>query len=203
MPPPQGVSGVAIAALILGILPTCVIGLVVSIVALTQTGRNKRRGRGLAIAGLVLSILWLGAGVALGVLGYQNRPPERSADGTITEAGKLFASDLRNGDCFNGLGDSDTIDRVSAVPCSEAHEAEVFATPDLPGGEVYPGAETASRVSRTSCQGELAKLPAAVQHEIATEVTWLYPVEDAWNAGDRNAICFAGSPNKRTGSILD
>lgn len=58
-PPPapqQGVSGLAITGLILAIFVPFV-GFVLSLIAIFQTGPGKRRGRGLAITGVVLSVI--------------------------------------------------------------------------------------------------------------------------------------------------
>ena len=53
---PQNTSGIAIAALCTFWVP--VVGLVLSIVGMVKTGAGKARGRGLAIAALVLSIVF-------------------------------------------------------------------------------------------------------------------------------------------------
>jgi hypothetical protein len=55
-PPPQ--DGVSIAALVTGLLGMVLVSLVLSIVGLTRTAGGRRRGRGLAVAGLVLSVAW-------------------------------------------------------------------------------------------------------------------------------------------------
>jgi hypothetical protein len=59
--PSRGTNGLAIAALVLGILWLCAIGSVLAIVfgfvALNQIKRSGQAGRGLAIAGIVLGII--------------------------------------------------------------------------------------------------------------------------------------------------
>lgn len=49
--------------------PTVVLGLIFSILGLSKSGKVGGKGRGLAIAGIVLSIAFLGGYVALGVVG--------------------------------------------------------------------------------------------------------------------------------------
>ncbi|MBO0869704.1 MAG: hypothetical protein J2P15_14175, partial [Micromonosporaceae bacterium] len=63
-PPPKSTSGLAIAGLILAFL-LAPIGLILSIVGLVQTGGGRRKGRGLAITGLVVSLLITGGATAL------------------------------------------------------------------------------------------------------------------------------------------
>ncbi|MFF4411876.1 DUF4190 domain-containing protein [Streptosporangium sp. NPDC001559] len=81
-PPPRGNNGMAIAALIMGIAGlfvcgvTSIVGIVLGHISLGQIKRTGEEGRGMAIAGLVLSyfgvacwlivlVVWL---VAMGVL---------------------------------------------------------------------------------------------------------------------------------------
>lgn len=50
-------SGFAIAGFILSLLPyTAILGIIFSAIGLSATSNNKKRGRGLAIAGLVIGI---------------------------------------------------------------------------------------------------------------------------------------------------
>jgi len=61
--PPPGTSGMAIASLVLGICGffcvTPLIGLGLGIGALVQTSKTRQAGRGLAIAGIILSAAWI------------------------------------------------------------------------------------------------------------------------------------------------
>ncbi|NMO51647.1 hypothetical protein HH310_10650 [Actinoplanes sp. TBRC 11911] len=67
-PPPQqqGMSGLAITGFILSFLGG-LLGLILSVIAIFQTGKGKKRGRGLAIAGVVISLIWGGVYVAIAV----------------------------------------------------------------------------------------------------------------------------------------
>lgn len=59
--PPRTTSGLAIAGLILAfLLPP--IGLILSIVGLFKTGKGRSKGRGLAVGGIVISLLAIGTG---------------------------------------------------------------------------------------------------------------------------------------------
>jgi uncharacterized membrane protein YvbJ len=53
-------SGFAIAALVLGILGVSVLAIIFGAIGINQTGKDPNlKGRGMAVAGLVLGILWL------------------------------------------------------------------------------------------------------------------------------------------------
>jgi len=61
--PPPGTSGMAIASLVLGICGffcvTPLIGLGLGIAALAQISKTRQPGRGMAIAGIILSVAWI------------------------------------------------------------------------------------------------------------------------------------------------
>lgn len=63
-PPQQGTSGLAIAGLILAFL-VAPIGFILSLIAIFKTGAGKAKGRGLAIAGLIVSVLVIGGFTAI------------------------------------------------------------------------------------------------------------------------------------------
>jgi hypothetical protein len=62
--PPPGTNGMAIAGFVLAFFCTP-LGIVFSAVGLNQTNRTGQKGRGLAIAGLVISIVSIIIGVAV------------------------------------------------------------------------------------------------------------------------------------------
>ncbi len=69
-PAPQPTSTLALIGFITALVPcTTLVGLVVSIVALVRIRRGAATGRGLAIAGVVLAVLWLVAAVVAVALG--------------------------------------------------------------------------------------------------------------------------------------
>src|SRR5262245_48757106 len=68
----QKTNGFAIAGFVAGLVGAFVLGPVLSIIGLRRIKRHGGRGRGLAIAGLVLSGFWAGAialAVAVGLYG--------------------------------------------------------------------------------------------------------------------------------------
>jgi len=65
-PPParQRISGLAITGFVLTFL-IVPLGFVLSLIAIFRTGQGKARGRGLAVAGTILSLLFIGIGTAV------------------------------------------------------------------------------------------------------------------------------------------
>ena len=104
---PQTTSGAAIASLILGILGFCIpalsglVAIILGIVGIRSTAKPNVKGRGLAIAGLVLGVLtllgWLGLGGAFTAM-FVAAAPDRAA-------GRQFLTDLASGNAAAAQAD--------------------------------------------------------------------------------------------------
>ncbi|MBC2900720.1 DUF4190 domain-containing protein [Streptomyces cupreus] len=201
---PAPVNGVAIAALVLGILCFLpAVGLVLGLVALAQIKKKGERGKGMAIAGSVLSsvglALWtvtLSTGIASDV--WDGLKDAASEDGT--------AYALAKGDCFDspsGSLEGATYD-VEEVPCAGRHDGEVFAVVTLPGGR-FPGDDSVTRTAEDKCyalESEYAMDPWAVPDDAG--VSYLVPTSQSWRFGDREITCLFGSTDDKgtlTGSL--
>ncbi|MET8568459.1 DUF4190 domain-containing protein [Streptomyces sp. NPDC004783] len=203
-PGPAPLNGVAIAAFVLGVLCFVpAVGLVLGLVALGQIRKKGERGKGLAVAGSLLSsvglVLWavsLSTGVASDV--WQSFKDAARGEGT--------AYALSPGQCFttpSGSLQGVTYD-VDEVPCDQEHDGEVFAAFDLPGG-AYPGDGEITRSADDRCYGlrdgyamDRWALPADV------DVYYLTPTRESWRAGDREITCLFGNTDERgtlTGSL--
>ena len=192
-PPPHpagaaaGRDSLAIPALILGILPFLggILGIVLGAIAFRRTGRTGQRGRGMALAGMILGTCWLLliAGLAAA---DQLGEAERSSDGRVTGRGTVSFKDLRTGDCPAALPENE-FTTVKLVPCGEPHMAEVFATFPL-AGSAYPGDAEANRFGLGGCRERLPAYVGPAQAE-TYDITFAYPTPDSWRLGDRNVRC--------------
>ncbi len=117
--PRRATDGVAVAALVSGIIPAIPVTLVLGPLALIRVGRSGARGRALAITGMVLAGLWIVAGAIVAAAIITRPPPPKPV--TLPP---VFS--LRAGQCVDsGAGG---ISGVHVVSCGQAHDAEVFAT---------------------------------------------------------------------------
>ena len=66
-PPPQRTSGLAVTGFILAFLLP-LIGFILSLIAIFKTGAGRAKGRGLAIAGVIVSLVIMVIAVVVGVL---------------------------------------------------------------------------------------------------------------------------------------
>ena len=199
-PAATSTNGFAVAALVFGILGG-LLGFVFGIIALVQIRRTRQKGTGLAVAGLVLSALWLlviGVAVVLLIAGSADRDTE----GEITEGGSVSAMSLEIGDCLNGLDEDGSVRSLPAVPCAEPHEGEVYATFDLPEGD-YPGESAIIEQVETGCDERLSAVAPEAYEDQSVGLYYLYPLEISW-PDDREVVCIAISMSgTMTGSILD
>ncbi|PPS83709.1 DUF4190 domain-containing protein [Streptomyces sp. MH60] len=198
------VSGLAIAAFVLGVLCFVpAVGLVLGLVALARIRKRGERGKGFAVAGCVLSSV----GLALWVLTLSTGAAGDFWDGFRDAArGDDTAYSLEKGQCFTTPGGSlqgVTYD-VDEVPCTQEHDGEVFAAFDLPDGS-YPGDAEITRAADDRCYAlqdgyamDRWALPADV------DVYYLTPTSGSWRTGDREITCLFGNTDERdtlTGSL--
>jgi len=182
-----GTNGLAIAALVLGILglvpPLGIIAIVLGAVALQQVTRRNQSGRGLAIAGIVLGSLAVLAWIAISAVLVFSSEPERSASGA-TRASRVHVADLKGGDCFSG-GQADDVSMVTVVPCAEPHESQVVTVFELPEGD-YPGEEKVTSAAEQGCSEKADPLVREDRYDVV-EPSFIYPA-DAWTWDGSRAI---------------
>lgn len=190
-PPPARTNGFAIASLILGLtgffgLPV-ILSAIFGFVALSQIRQQGGKGRGMAIAGLVLSGLWtvaLIAGIVLAVVFSAGR----GSTGEITKAGSLSIDDLKTGDCVDGVRDGVVITTVTARPCADPHDSEVFSQFTLPDGS-WPGADAVAVQAQTQCTDSAAQVLAGSPMIDRLSLFILYPPDaPSWDRS-RSVSC--------------
>ncbi|GAA0651748.1 hypothetical protein GCM10009535_32510 [Streptomyces thermocarboxydovorans] len=197
--PPAALNAMAVAALVLGLL--CLLpgaGLLLGLIALRQIRRRGEKGRGMAVAGVVLSsaglVLWA---VAL-VTG--------AASAVWAEARKAWhaerMTDLRPGDCFNSPGGlREWTDEPAKVPCAQVHDGEVFAVLSQPRGP-YPGDDRLTAVAEKKC-ASLQYTYVGGSWDLPDHVAPYHgvPSREGWRLGDRRIVCVFGHRDARSGLI--
>ncbi|GHG95844.1 DUF4190 domain-containing protein [Streptomyces lanatus] len=195
---PVSINGLAIASLVLGILCFVpAVGLVLGLIALAQIKRKGERGKGMAVAGSILSTV----GLVLWTLALTTGSAADFWDGfkgAATGEGTAFALD--KGNCFDsptGNLEGEAYD-IDEVPCSGPHDGEVFAVVTLPGG-AYPGDEEVTRNADDKCyalQDGYAMDTWAVPDDV--DVYYFIPSRQSWRLGDREITCFFGGTERDT-----
>ncbi|MEW9532518.1 DUF4190 domain-containing protein [Microbispora sp. NPDC049125] len=200
-PQPPRTNGLAIASLIFGIIGGIPLSVIFGIVALVQIRRRGDRGRGLAVAGLVLSSLWILFVAAVVVIAILTSP-QRDATGTITDGGSMLSTQIRAGDCVNGIADGVVVTAVKGVPCAQPHDAEVILQFDLPVS-AWPGREAAGDTAADQCDRRLGRLLADSPMLDRLQSFVLYPPDEASWRRSRSVSCMVidASRGKLTGAV--
>ena len=181
--PTPPLSKVAVAALAAGVLPLVPAAVGLGIAGLVVTRAGRRRGRGLAIGGLLAATVWAAVGAALGTVATLTHGFHKPVKIEYSYSGAPAVFGLRQGDCINTPNEA----VASVVPCASPHDAEVFATFTLPAGS-WPGPAAAEQAANDGCG---ARLPGYLNPQLAISLSqdYVYPDQVAWQAGTRTVIC--------------
>lgn len=141
----------------------------------------------MAIAGLVLSALWV-VGLVVGLLVYF-----LLGNGTVT------ATDVKEGDCLAEIPSNTRVLTVKTVGCDQDHAGEVFAVLQMPDGD-FPG-QAAIDAYAEKCSPELAAYAPTAMTDASVQLYVLYPTAETWEQGDRAVTCIATLDPPRSGTI--
>ena len=197
-------SGWAIASFVLGLLSVVVLSVIFAFIALSRIKRLGQRGRGLAIAGLALSGFWIVVVVVAIVAANAGKATRSASTGVITHRGHINAFSLRVGDCFDNPAGAQTVNTVTAIPCDQPHNAQIYAKFKLTGSDFsYPGAATVARLARHGCNARIGSVNKSVTTSAMT-VRILLPDKTSWAAGQRTVSCMVVNPTATlTTSLLN
>ena len=145
----------------------------------------KGRGVGwLVSAGVVLVVIAVAAAAgALAVATHGFRPK------VIVRYRPAAVFSLRAGECINSSSNGLS---VTILSCATPHEAEVFATFSL-AGSAWPGSAAVQQQASNGCTDRIASYlnPQLLNAGLSEE--YVYPNQDAWQAGVRTVVCEVSS----------
>lgn len=149
----------------------------------SQVKANRTGGAKLAAAifgtvvGRIVVILVLAAG-AIGIHYGMSNPAGRDNNGQVNKAGTLSVLDLKVGDCFNLPSGDSEIKSVTAIPCTQAHNAQVYAEPKITESS-FPGTDTLKTEGKTACNSSDATSALASDLPSDTEAEIFFPENDS------------------------
>lgn len=190
--PQQSTSGLAVASMVSGIV-CCLppLGLALGLIALPQIKKKQQKGKGMAIAGIVLSslaTLLVILGLVTGGVGEFWSGFKKGLDDAAA-AQSPFSLD--KGDCFRIKGKLETYTTdVDTVPCTKPHEGEVTGNFKLSGFKEWPGEDPIDKLAEVRCDRmntDYALDTWAVPEEAL--VYYYIPSRQSWRAGDRSVTC--------------
>jgi hypothetical protein len=128
-------------------------------------------------------------------------------DGRIVDAGALNASELAIGDCFDdgvsaATEEATDIGDVTARPCDEPHDSEVFHTFDLQSDELPTDDEIMDEAYATF-DGAFETFVGTTFEGSELDYGVIWPNHRGWKAGDRTVTCalFSLDGSKLEGSV--
>ncbi|GAA4902419.1 DUF4190 domain-containing protein [Streptomyces coeruleoprunus] len=215
MPPPPGAvhpsantNGLAIASLVTGLV--CLVpplGLILGAFALGRIKKKGERGKGLAVAGMILSListLLVATGIATGAFS-KALDGVREVKEEVASSSSAFA--LRKGDCFNtpnGVQNEEEVERVKSVKCAQPHDAEVTGSFKLTG-DTWPGVPEIEKIAEERCfaMGEAYAMDAWAVPDNAWTF-YYHPTKESWSTiKDRTVTCaFVAEKGKLTTGSL-
>jgi hypothetical protein len=188
-------SVLAVITLAFGILILIPFALIFGVLALARIRKTGARGKGMAVAGLVIAGAWIVVGASLAVVAIL---AHRAQHASIAAPRQPAIFSLRTGQCLNSQPNGSA---GQLIPCAQSHDAEVFAVFQLPGN-TWPGDIAAQHQADQGC---LTRLTGYVNPQIASTTlteSYVYPGRQAWAAGQRNVVCeIRDTTGKLTGSV--
>jgi hypothetical protein len=116
--------------------------------------------------------------------------------GDTDKAGASTLFHLQTGDCFHSSagtsGRTVEIKDATTVPCSEAHEGEVFAVVTHPAAKdaAYPGDDALADFAAAECLTRFPAYTGATYDDSDLQVATVRPDRDSWvDKDDREVAC--------------
>lgn len=183
------------------LLLTAVASVLTGLAALARIRDDPQPGRGLAVAGIVLSGLWAVV-IAVGVGIASASPPPPPAAGHAARAQPVAVLSLRAGACFRAPAGSTGAGYVLPAPCTQRHSGQVIATFAVPG-QRYPAATSLVRQAHQDCPASMAGKVDTALVTATMSARYLYPDPGSWAAGYRTVACLMiDSAADMTSSLL-
>ncbi|WP_052337107.1 septum formation family protein [Nocardioides alkalitolerans] len=149
-----------------------------------------------ATAGLALTVA-----AVLGGCGSDDEAQRDDTSGEITSSGEADVFTLEVGDCLLDT-DSEQLTDVPAVPCTEAHDTEVFHSFEMPDGD-WPGDDAIDTAAQEECLPAFEEFVGLAYEESTLEVGPITPTQDGWEElDDHEVLCLVYDPAGQTEGSL-
>ncbi len=122
-----------------------------------------------------------------------NTVPPSDAQGD----GEVGVFEVEIGECllFPSEDLEGTVETLTTIQCTDPHDGEVIALPQIPGelGSPYPGDNFITERAEVTCVEAFNTITGVDFYQDPTwDLTWLTPTNDSWTVvGDREVVCIA------------
>nr|WP_241732225.1 septum formation family protein [Galbitalea soli] len=122
-------------------------------------------------------------------------------------SGEIATGRLTVGQCVDDRHTAGTLATVPVVPCSAAHDSEVFDVFALPDG-AFPGDAEVTHRAITGCSAAFTTFTGVAPASTVTlDFSWFFPTAASWKRGDRGIQCLVfsvgsgGGPTRTIGTL--
>jgi len=133
------------------------------------------------------------------------RSADRDDSGAVVDGGDLDVFQVQQGDCLSTGDGEGSVSTVTAVPCDQPHESEVYALVDHPADEdaEFPGEDAVGTFADGECVEAFATYVGAQYEDSQYGIATFVPSPESWADGDREVVCMAtdGAGGELTGSV--
>lgn len=164
-------------------------------VDMAEPVERRRPRRGWQSALIALGFLVAAAAIVGGAIAIVGSLTHGFKKPVVIHYKKSAVFSLKTGQCIDPNGQTATI-----VSCSTPHDAEVFATFELPGSK-WPGTAAVGTAASSGCS---TRLSGYLNPQLAVSLasTYIYPDSVAWQAGTRTVVCeVRATKGQLTGSV--
>lgn len=150
--------------------------------------------RGFALKNLIRGgfLVLVLAPTAWGIIDGALIGADRNDSGAIVKAGDLDVTELQAGDCFDmpaGSESATDITEVKAIPCSDAHENEVYVATNYLSSDGYPGEAAMWEYADQFCVTAFDTFVSTAYEDSLLDFGYFYPSEEGWAQGDQAITC--------------
>lgn len=214
IPPPVDYANrtnvVSIFALVLGFVVP-IGGIIAGAIGLSQVKRTGEKGRGLAIAGIIVGSVMTLLGI-IGVvlffvfltIGAAASEAQSSGDGGYSDPGQGGDSSqlmtLTVGECLDDVA-SGVLTTDNLVDCDLPHTYEVFGDFTVPDG-AFPGDDAITASAEEQCNAAFEAYIGVSYNDSTLNYSYVSPTSDTWAQGDREISCLVTDPSGETTGTL-
>ena len=163
-----------------------------------MTSRTRSLAAAVLCAGALTALTACGGGAVNATAGApaSSAPASSSAAAAPTSAEPEDTSvfEVEVGQCIDTeTADGEQVSSLPVVDCSQPHQGEIYALPQLPDG-AFPGDAAVTQAAEEECLGQAFTDYVGVSYqESEFEVAPYLPNAESWAGGDREIVCVIAS----------
>lgn len=132
-----------------------------------------------------------GVAIFAGTGGFDDETT-RNDRGEIIESGGLGAFAMQIGDCVQ-VPVASQVESLEAVPCTEPHDAQVYAKFDVGEDDKYVKSSVDDQADEGCYERWRSAIGTVYEDDMELDIELLTPTSESWSGGDREVVCMVVS----------